>query len=455
MGVMKKREYFGEKNRLYTKVYDGFHVKRKGGRLPAEKNFNCNCENGELKRGIGLLTYYDGGGNRVEASLGTSVLGTYSAKIKESQTAEEKEWFFFWGADGCIYSRNVETGATMKRGNVGEWLSYCAFKTETETIYHLFAGETAAFGTVNGVDFTRLLTGEFQAACLIKDRYFVAEKGGRARYSAAFDPYAFDGDSDGGGTLYTPAEYGEIVGLAAEGDGGYIFLQKGIFRLSVFADTSDFYLEKLGYAGGEICVGSIVETGHGVLFLATDGLYRAKGKEVKKTGEDFEIYPSASYRCRTGKCEDRTLIEYRMELADGNTETKRVALSADGKEGFFVDNYGALGGTEFCCAGSVVYKFDKKSPVAQYRRPPYFTTPFLDFGRAKRKRLKGIRLFGTGKGYFLVSVDDIQHEYDVEFVNGSVFVRLTEVGERFSFDFYPAVGAAFKRVEIEYYCAER
>jgi hypothetical protein len=220
--------------------------------------------------------------------------------------------------------------------------------------------------------------------------------------------------------------------------------------LTVAANASEFTLKNIPYKGGNICLRSMAISEKGIVFLASEGAYCVSGDSVKRICEYLDIGPCDVYAlCATGYGNGFFMIDYTQKTEKGAT-SKRLVIDSDCEDAFFTDAYGALGENEYTLVTSQVHVFTKDEESIKRGQTPYFTSVPLDFGTKKSKRLKGIRLRGSGEVTVTVQCDGIARSYPLTFVDGEAQTRLTGRGKAVSLTFELNPWAVVEGVEIDY-----
>ncbi len=428
--------------------FHGFSIKKEGAGLCAADNVNCDCLDGRLQRGVGIIPYVDETGQAVIATMGSAVRGIYAVRIDVGEEYSGEQ-IFFGCNDGYLYAYDPFAKKGEKLFSLGEVLSCHSLKDESKKNYHVFTGRTKAAYTVDGETFTTIATGAFLAGQVCGERYFLVDRAGIVYYSAPYLPYELQGGANDGGELYLPAEAGGFTGMEGVEDILYLFGKRTVYRLRVTANTSDFYFERLEYGGGNICPCSMVSTGKGVIFLSESGAYFIQGDKVERVCAFLNIRPNYEYDCSVGRCEDLTLIEYTEQKGDEEPVKKRIAFQADEKNAFFTQVYGDLCGSEYCFLNGRGYRYVRNSPAANYNGAPYFLTESVDFGTQKQKTLKKLKANGRGMVEITVNNGDISHVYTCNLSEGGECAILDK-GREFSFKFAPAKGSVLESFAVEY-----
>ncbi len=437
IGVAK--EGIKRKKTGYWAVFSAFTADRKkSGALFGERVRNCDCHTGELTGGVGVVPSSDSFEQVNLNTLPADAVGVFDTVICVGVGSEDRKGACFIGVDGWLYWWEYATSAWVKKRDMGTTdVTYTRVRDKDRRVYNIFTTPNEVVYCVDGSTFVRSAFGPFRGTCVCQGRLFVASSSGRLVYSEAYKPSNWSGEYDDGGELFLPTVKGEIRALAASGGFVYVFTQKGVFRLTVAADARDMRLEEVSYAGGEVCLRSAVASGEGVLFLASDGAYFAKGLQTTRVCEYLDIRPIATEGCRVGRCGQLVLIDYRQTASDGTGETARVAISAEGEYGFFCDADDALCGNDFTVRGRTVYRFVGGLFGGSYSRNCVFQSAPLTLGKRGRKTIYRVCAKGRGEVTLLLSNGSSSHTYPLRFEDGEAEIRLLERGEKFVFAFSP------------------
>ncbi len=434
---------------IKTASFHTFGIGKKGmGVLEAYDSLNCSCRDGKLRGGVGVKPYVDIYGNKISVIVTTSNAAVYMAT---SNAGTGSTQVFLLDKNGYLYLRNPATTKAEKKIFLGPSVDYCALKTEQGAINNLFTGTADVVLTMDGSSFNSKLWSGMRGGCILGNRYVVARYNGEIRYSAVFAPFAQNtSDPDGSGKIYLPAGYGEVVGIKEYGGAAYIFCERGIFRLTVSAKASDFTLKNVPYKGGNICLRSMAVSEKGVVFLASEGAYCVNGNYVKRICRHLPIGPCDTYElCATGYGNGFFMIDYAQKTENGGV-SKRIVIDADCEDGFFTDAYGALGENEYTLVVGQVSVFTKDETSIRRGKTPYYTSVSLDFGTRKNKRLKTLRLRGSGMLTVTVRCGKTERSYTLTFENGEAQARLIGKGKEVTLSFQLEPWAVVEGVEMDY-----
>ena len=411
---------------------------------------NCDCRGGILRGGIGLRKCLDENGAHLAMgmSVNSAVPHVFFVTLNEDGAQVNTQAVYLVGVDGYLYKR-LDNGNPWQRVYIGNNVVHCAMKSENRVIYNFFCGDRLVYATVNGSDFTSITTVDNVGACVCKKRCFILTKNGEILYTAALNPFEVNtADPDGVGTIYLPVKYGKPTGVKEYKGKVYIFFERGICKLSVSAKATENTIEEIGYHGGKICLRGQAVTSEGILFLASEGAYYLRNDRVERVCEHLPIGPCAvNTICTVGYCDDLVIFSYQKE---GKTATRRLVLYADGKDGYFTEEYGFLGGSEYTYVNGKFYTYAKDCVDVQRKQQPSFSSGEISFGNLKRKQLKWLTLKGEGCVTVGVQCGEKERRYPLVFQNGVARRRLLDKGRAFVFHFYLDADSLVSGAEIEY-----
>ena len=435
-----------------TYSFHTFGIKKRGAYvLEGRDALNCNCKDGRLKGGIGVKAYADSSGDKIPVSITQENASVFVTTSNTDASPTPKRQVYLVDQNGYLYWRNPSTNKAEQKLFLGPGVDHCVLKTESGRIYNIFVGTADIAITKDGTSFTSQLLDGLRGGCIAGKRLITARYNGEIRYSKVFEPFAASSsDPDGSGIIYMPPGYGEVVGIKEYGGEVYVFCERGIFRMAVFAKASDFTLKNIPYNGGNICLRSMVVSGKGIVFLASDGAYCVNGDSVKRICEHLPIGPCDVHQlCATGYGNGFVMIDYARKMQTG-AEGKRIVIDTDCEDGFFANAYGALGGNEYTHGLSEVCIFTQDDVNVRRGQTPYFTSVPLDFGTKKNKRLKTLRLQGDGQITVTIRCGDVEQSYSLSFIDGVAQTRLTGKGKAVTLTFQLHPWAVVEDVEIDY-----
>ena len=450
--MMKERGTYKEKKRIA--FFSSFGEKGKGvNNLRPRFYQNCDCREGILRRGIGLKKYLDENGKEITLSMENNgaALHTFLVMSRNNMNGKDTPAVYVIGLDGYAYLRN-SNGIGGKKVYMGSYVSHCAMRGEDKVLFNFFSGGKGTYVTEDGTTFKNIFTEPLLGGCVCNRRFVALSQGGEVYYTAALAPYDEDDASiDGRGILFAPTDCGLPLNIKEYDGNAYLFFEKGIYKVTLSASARESRVEKIPYYGGTLCGKAQATTKDGIIFLAREGLYYLRKDKVERICDHLpigECVPSKS--SAVGHCDDLVIFSYYKVEGEG-TEMKRLVVYADGEDGYFTEAYGPLGGNEYAFVKGTVYRYAKDSEGVVHDKDSTFTSEWLDFGTAKRKRLKTLTLKGEGSMQVTVQCDDRrERKYTLRFQDGVAKARLFDKGKKFSFAFSLASEAIVEGMEVEY-----
>ena len=166
--------------------------------------------------------------------------------------------------------------------------------------------------------------------CVHEERVFavVQDKRNEVWFSSAFDPYNWNVSAQEGGYIAFDGTLGSVRVVKSLGEYLYIFCDYGIYRLSVYADQSQFVLKKVYHSCDRIYAASIVDCKDTVAFASAQGVHLFDGYRVSRLAVRLgDIMPPASEDI-SGVYADEC---YYLSIADNRVGYPYVSL--DGAQG--------------------------------------------------------------------------------------------------------------------------
>ena len=120
--------------------------------------------------------------------------------------------------------------------------------------------------------------------CVHYERIYAVVEGKRnsLRFSDDFDPYNWNVSLEEGGYINFDGSLGSVNTVKSFENYLYIFCDYGIYRLTAFADQTQFSMKKVYASGGKIFADSVKECGEYIAFASQDGIYLFDGYAVTK-----------------------------------------------------------------------------------------------------------------------------------------------------------------------------
>ena len=315
-----------------------------------------------------------------------------------------------------------------------------------QTIWTVMVGGKAICINGNGVLRTFPQTNLLSCACFYKHRLFLAEEQNVLLYSAPEDFMNFEQSLEGGGEISFPNAGGNIIGLKAFQEALYVFFDRGILRVEIKGNPKDFAAESIEYSGGSIFARTICVCGEGILFMASDGVYRLHGKKAERLFADFIQLPVRETKEEAcAGLSDRAFIRY--ETSAGK---RTLVLASDGKDCYYADDLTALSYVERANALFVdeEYLICRLTDAGKQARKGVFKTE-TDFGVSGYKTLRKLRFEGEGAFILTVEADKRKRMRKVTLEDGFAEVELSERGKTFKISFSASDKLTLRKLSAE------
>lgn len=436
------------------KVFDGFSTSdgKKSGILFATGGANCDCADGCIRAGAGLIDYLNDSGVNPGIPNSFDEPVTFAILPYAEEDGTVKETVAYVSGLGLSYVYNE----TIKDFEYARKVFYS--RTKILKIYPEEGGTQLAFCCSEGIflydrtkKFTVLYSTGSDAACTFHERLFFAEKPFTVRFSAPLDCGTWEDSSDESGAIEFTSERGEIIELTAFKEAIYIFRERGIEKLDAKGAARDFSHETLSYGGGNILIGSVGICGEDILFLAEDGLYAFDGAKARRLAEDMPVYPVYGEQV----CEHGTFgNKYFLKYSDRGGEKKLLVWDrVTGSAYFSLSSVCALSETEnrlLCFSENKLRQFAPNGALPTGEEY-VFVSENVDFGSGGRKVFKTLTLKGGG-----VCLVEIGNEYETKnFVfdlgRGVEKAKIALQGERFDLKFVLSDSASYvSGAEVEF-----
>ncbi|MDE7192241.1 MAG: hypothetical protein K2O35_07225 [Clostridia bacterium] len=120
--------------------------------------------------------------------------------------------------------------------------------------------------------------------CVHYERIYAVVEGARNSlwFSDDFDPFNWNVSLDEGGYIDFDGSLGGVNAVRSFDNYLYVFCDFGIYRLTAYADQTQFAMKKVYTSGGRIFASSITECGEYVAFAGEDGIYLFDGYDVSR-----------------------------------------------------------------------------------------------------------------------------------------------------------------------------
>ena len=232
-------------------------------------------------------------------------------------------------------------------------------------------------------------------ACFFNERLFICY-GNTLKYSAPTDYKNFNDSIDEGGEIKIVSDRGDIFQMVAIGETAYVFLERGVYKLSLGGAGRDFIVEDMLYKGGPIVANSVCVCLNKIAFLAEDGIFVLDGVRLERYAEglNIKILPNMDY-CRAGYGFGR----YYLTFLDENSVRRTVFVDLEDKgnfgEIFAMHGLGDWNGKVLGTKNGYFSHLDANGdlPVGEKYS---FRCESTDFSVSGEKFLRGLQLCGQG-----------------------------------------------------------
>lgn len=435
-------------------AFHGFTTDELGaeGKFCGYESFNCDCFGGRLTTAVGSRLVEDAYKNPISMPSTAKAKRFFQGVVK-TETGDLEKVYFFVGENG---------GVTMFQSGKG-WIvldsitpiECITMRQEEHEVWNVLLSATGVYVVKEFGKIEKVLEIACRAGCCVGERVFYGCQNGEIVYSKPCAPASVTESVDDGGLLVLPVDAGEIMAMKGIGNSVYAFCEHAIYKIIAQAKASEFVIRRIPYAGGRIVRNGVGALGDRLVILAEDGAYILRDGVVEKGYEGLRFgriltEQGAEYGC----FEEKIVFSYDVRERVANVR-RTVTLYGDGKHGFFGDSYIGLSGGEkgvFFMKGLMMACFG--GSVETFNTAPYFRARTTDFGVGGRKRLKKMRLYGTGEATLVVETEQGERAYAIAFENGVAEVRLSESGFAFAFSFQPRLGCVLDGADVEFLYAE-
>ncbi len=430
-----EKQRIQRKTKIKKLVFDSFFAYKETGKnaLPVLNSRNCDCSDGTISMGLGLVPYQTADGKNVESDR--IMQSFHAVRMKDGSVGgKATEDLYAVDSSGYLYKYFSNLGKFMGMNS-----NFPAKKILT--IWQKGVGTLLFFITPNKICVQKNGDGTIQQlvganraqACICKHRLFYAQGNSNIAYVDPLEPQIWTTSLEGYGVLYADEDDKLIQGMVTLGDSVIVLYENAIKKISVTGSPQDFVIEEIAYGGGRIYYNTACVCGNAAFFLAEDGVYRYDGKAVQRACENMPIHPVADTELYSSAC---CYDEYMLSYNDAELGASTLVVKNDGKSGYFSDPLLCLSGDgtrAIAQRGNLVgvYKRGAGFPEAY----GYYTIDWLDFGLQGNKTIKKITLYGEGEMNLSVLKPKGVRKVKLAFENGVVEWVVMEKGEKFAFQF--------------------
>ena len=223
MAGYRKNNFTGKSKKKLVR-YDGFSLfgKPKANYMAADMSLNCDCVDGVLKTGIGLIDYRTEDLSYPMCTLWADVENIYSVKGGASSDGKWTEYLFLITGDDALYVYSSAERSWYQRLSMDTGAQVITVSDGGMQTRSLVIGENSAYSFQEGNFYALPLNYTLAAACECKGRAFVAVAPYTVVFSDPTSPWVFE-SSEEDGKICFPSGKGKIVDMVNFKDEVYIF----------------------------------------------------------------------------------------------------------------------------------------------------------------------------------------------------------------------------------------
>ncbi len=233
-------------------------------------------------------------------------------------------------------------------------------------------------------------------ACFFNERLFICN-GNTLKYSAPADYKNFNDSIDEGGEIKIVSDRGDILQMVTIGETAYVFLERGIYKLSLGGAGRDFIVEDMFYKGGPIVANSVCVCLNKIAFLAEDGIFVLDGVRIERYAEGLAVkfLPKMDY-CRAGYGFGRYFLTFQDEKSVRRTVFVDLKDKGNFGEIFAMHALGNWYGKVLGTKNGYFSHLDENGDLPAGEKY-FFECESTDFSVSGEKFLRSIQLCGRGE----------------------------------------------------------
>ena len=291
----------------------------------------------------------------------------------------------------------------------------------------------------NGVDAPQIVSSSplITSMTMHYERMFVTTSNEKNTlwFSDDLDPSNWNTDMTEGGFIELADERGALIRALSFLNYVYIFRERGISRLTAYADQSEFSISHLFVTSGKIYPSSIALCGDKVIFASSDGLFSFDGLSTKRILSNLDGLIEPDENSVAVYHEGKYYLALRANFGNDekfDDQEKNNAILIFGDNGYtLMRGYNV---SEFYSSGEHLYAIIDGSvhtlggDCAFAKR---WTVPVTDLGSGRKKRIKILYIDTTVDLTLTVTVDDERREFFVQGKNTTSRVNINMCGRKF------------------------
>ncbi|HKL74388.1 MAG TPA: hypothetical protein VJ903_05830 [Clostridia bacterium] len=272
------------------KMFSGIDAESKEDLLPlnyAVYGYNIAIRNGVLTSGIGIEEPNFDGSNFPTISINNKqIIKMYFYKHFDYQNKVKNDRIIALLHDNSVYQGSLSMpqlrpieGMTFESRNV-TFFNYYADNTD----YVIGVSDIGEMILYDGIDIINVTNcPNLSDACVHMGRiYGIVNESSRIYFSALLDPTNWNNGLTEGGYITMTDEGGMVKRIVSFKDSLYIFREYAIYKLTAYADQTEFALSKVYVGDSRIYDKTVVVCGDRIVFCADDGFHSFDGYICKK-----------------------------------------------------------------------------------------------------------------------------------------------------------------------------
>lgn len=371
------------------------------------------------------------GRDRLGKSRGFRKIGAPAQGIKGLALYAAGKSLYCSGDDGKIYYM-TEGGAFAPLSGDARFLSPPAFcDVVGSSPVRLFSDGVKVCVALSGGLYPSEIP-PFSAACYSYERLWIYADG-KLRFSAPLHYESFADAKNGGGEIALPDGRGEILALIPFDNRIYLFRERGIQKLDVRGEQTDFEITDFPFFGERILKNTIACGEECVYFCTEAGMYRLADGGVSAFNDAY----FAKYKLRPikGAYAEGAYHLLAESGIDGEGERAVHVFYGNGS----ISYHGSV--TDICALcrdNAIVCACIEEGEIGVLEAAPSvctkWTSDWSDLGGGARKKVLE-RVVLRGKGFFLlhISGEGIERTSEVRFVKGKAELNVGLASTYFEF----------------------
>ncbi|MBR2970191.1 MAG: hypothetical protein IKC48_00095 [Clostridia bacterium] len=254
-------------------------------------------------------------------------------------------------------------------------------------------------------------------------------------FSDDLDPSNWDTSDGAGGFIELADERGALIKVLSFLNYVYIFRERGISRLTAYAEQSEFSISHLFVTGGRIYPESIALCGDKVIFASSDGIFTFDGVSTRRILSNLDglIIPDENSVAvyRGGKYYLATRANFGEDggFASSYTNNALLIYGEDGytlMRGYDITDMYTYGDTLYAVIDQKVYEHRGICDL-----PKRWTVPQTDLGSGRSKRIKVLYLDTATDVTLTLNVDGTKKTCFVKGSSTTSRVNINLCGRKF------------------------